>query len=73
MNTININTTRRVPRPPTIAVIPVLALGFAAAVAAMAQEAGVTGAGVVPWMGDYITEGGEALGSGQAAPDPRSP
>jgi hypothetical protein len=73
MNTINIGATRRVPRPATIAVIAVLAMGFAAAVAAVAQEAGVTGAGIVARMGDYITEVGEALGSGQAAPDPRSP
>jgi hypothetical protein len=73
MNTIDISTTRRVPRPFTIAIISVLALGFAAAVAAVAEEAGVTGAGIVARMGDYMAEVGEALGSEQAAPDPRSP
>jgi hypothetical protein len=73
MNTIDISTTRRVSRPARIVVISVLALGFAAAVAAVAQESGVTGADIAARMGDYITEVGEALGSEQFTPDPRSP
>lgn len=64
MNTINISTTRPVRRFPAIALIGVLALALAAAITAVAQQTGVTGAGIVASMGDYLTEVAEALGSG---------
>ena len=64
MHTINISRTRIVRRLSTIAVIGVLALSFAAAVAAIGAEANVTSSGIFATIGEYLTEVGEALVGG---------
>ena len=63
MNTLHVNTIRHARRLSALTIVVALALSFAA-IAALGAETNVTVGGIFAWLGDYITEVGEALGNG---------
>ena len=63
MNTVVTPTTRTVRPGATIAIVAALALGLAA-VATLAMMSDAAVAGILAWLGGYLTEVGEALGNG---------
>jgi len=64
MNTIDTDTraARTIGSAAAIAIVGALALSFA--IGTLGSQTNATTGGVFVWMGDYITEVGEALGSG---------
>jgi hypothetical protein len=63
MNTIDIDrAARTIGSAAAIAIVAALALSFA--IATVGSQANAAGGDVLAWMGDYLTEVGEALGSG---------
>lgn len=63
MNTLYLNIRRPVRRLAAITIVAALALSFAVIVT-LGAEPNVTVGGILASLGDYITEVGEALGSG---------
>lgn len=63
MNTLGINITHAVRRVAVVTIVGALALSFAAIVT-LSTGANVTVGDIFSWLGDYITEMGETLGSG---------